>query len=211
MHERKKEKRALWEQRWERSRQSGKKYRPWRRESSKKCRKEKRTSGEQTEGRHRSTARERCQRGVERQTAQTATSHQGRRGTRRDAVTPRSAGQTGRGARVLCSTSQISAQRFLDFNFFGTGLDELAIAETFRATSPQLYRQIQKNVQHPSSCDTCEMKCQTLCCNSDGQMLCKELIKIVQAVQRQIINCIITALADDLHNLIRLAKEQTNS
>lgn len=59
--------------------------------------------------------------------------------------------------------------------------------------------------------DTCKMKCQTLCCNSDGQMLCKELIKTVQAVQQRIINCIITVLADDLQYLISLTKEQMNS
>lgn len=70
---------------------------------------------------------------------------------------------------------------------------------SFIYKSPALHHHC--NDQFPSSSDMWKMKCQIFfCCNSDGQMLCKELIKTVQGVQWRIINCIITVLSDDLFN-----------
>lgn len=51
------------------------------------------------------------------------------------------------------------------------------------------------------------MKCQIFSCNSDGQMLCNELIKTVQGVQWRIINCIITVLPDDMFNNSRILEQ----
>lgn len=55
-------------------------------------------------------------------------------------------------------------------------------------------------INSPGSSDTRKMECQNCCHNSDGQMLRTELIEATQGTRQKIINCIITAVSDDLFN-----------
>lgn len=74
------------------------KQRPWRRESSKKCKRElraKREMAEKHSERELMSVGELEQRGVQRQTAQTTMSHRGRPVTRLHTVTSQPTGQTG--------------------------------------------------------------------------------------------------------------------
>lgn len=55
-------------------------------------------------------------------------------------------------------------------------------------------------INSAGSSDTRKTECQNCCHNSDGQMLRKELIEAAQGTRQKIINCIITAVSDDLFN-----------